>query len=179
MLSLEIKPRSEIQIVNTVCTADLKQEVDLNFFNKYENLTVNLELYRCGYVKNKNMIGRVSVFRTGKLISVGTKSIESGYEELEIAAKLLKKYKLIKSYKLKPKTQNIVTNINLERKINLEKFARILPKVMYEPEQFAGLILRFTGSVVALVFASGKIVLTGAKSYEELNAAYFELTNIF
>ena len=91
MLSLEIQPRPEIQIVNTVCTADLKQEVDITNFNKYEYFSANLDLYRCGYVKNKNMIGRVTVFRTGKLISTGTKSIESGFKELEIAAKLLKK----------------------------------------------------------------------------------------
>ena len=110
---------------------------------------------------------------------MGTKSIESAFKELEIAAKILKKHKLIKSYKLKPKTQNIVTSVNLQRTINIEKFARSLPKVMYEPEQFPGLIMRFPGSTVALVFASGKIVLTGAKSYRELNSAYFELNRIF
>jgi transcription initiation factor TFIID TATA-box-binding protein len=179
MLSLENKPRSEIKIVNTVCTADLEQNVSLTDFNKYDNLSANLELYACGYVKNKTMIGRVTIFRTGKIISVGTKSIESAFKELEIAAKILKKHKLIKSYKLKPKTQNIVTSINIQRTINIEKFARSLPKVMYEPEQFPGLIMRFPGSTVALVFASGKIVLTGAKSYRELNSAYFELNRIF
>ena len=179
MQSLKIALLPEIKIVNTVCTADLKQEIVLTSFNKYEHLSANLDLYACGYVKNKTMIGRVTVFRTGKLISVGTKSIESGFKELEIAVKLLTKYKLIKPYKLEPITQNIVTNVNLERTIDLEKFALILPKVMYEPEQFPGLILRFLGSTVALVFASGKIILTGAKSYEELNTAYFELNNTF
>lgn len=179
MLNMDNELRIEIKIVNTVCTADLKQKIDITHFNKYNHLTSNLDLFRCGYVKTDKMIGRVSVFRTGKIISVGTKSTESGFKELEIASKLLKKYKLIKSYNLDPKIRNIVSSIDLERTIDLEKFARKIPRIMYEPEQFHGLILRFYGSVVALIYSSGKIILTGAKSYTELNSSYFELNKIF
>ena len=74
MRRLETKLRSEIKIQNTVCTADLKQEINIASFNKYRYLSSNLELYRCGYVKDDFMTGRVTVFRSGKLISVGTKS---------------------------------------------------------------------------------------------------------
>ncbi len=60
---------SEIKIQNTVCTADLKQHIDIASFNKYEHLSSNLDLYQCGYVKDNDMIGRVTVFGSGKLIS--------------------------------------------------------------------------------------------------------------
>ena len=178
MLKLQVQPRSEIQIVNVVCTADLKQEIDLISFNKHKDLSANLDLYHCGYVKNENMVGRVTVFRTGKLISVGTKSIESAFKELRIACKIMKEYKMIGNFYLKPRTQNIVGNIDLGRSVNVEQFARILPKVMYEPEQFPGIILRLARSMVALIFASGKIVLTGGKSYEDINESYFELVRL-
>jgi transcription initiation factor TFIID TATA-box-binding protein len=39
-----------------------------------------------------------------------------------------------------------------------------MDNVMYEPEQFPGLIYRMTEpKVVLLLFASGKLVITGAK----------------
>ncbi|MCK5671164.1 TATA box-binding protein, partial [Candidatus Bathyarchaeota archaeon] len=42
--------------------------------------------------------------------------------------------------------------------------ADIMDNVMYEPEQFPGLIYRMqTPKVVMLLFASGKLVCTGAK----------------
>ena len=46
---------------------------------------------------------------------------------------------------------------------------------MYEPEQFPGLIYRIQHSCVALLFASGKGVIVGAKSIEETNSAFFEI----
>jgi transcription initiation factor TFIID TATA-box-binding protein len=179
MKNNSIKPRSEIKVVNVVCTGDLKQQVDITCFNQFDFLKTNLKVYRCGYVKTKNMSGRVTVFKSGKIISVGTKSIDFAIKELETASKLLKKYGLISKFSLKPQIRNIVSNIDLKRKIDLEKFARSIPKVMYEPEQFSGLVLRFSGSIVALIFASGKIILTGAKSYTDLNESYFELNKIF
>lgn len=43
----------------------------------------------------------------------------------------------------------------------------------YEPELFPGLIFRMeVPKLVLLIFASGKIVLTGAKKREEINTAY-------
>ena len=60
--------------------------------------------------------------------------------------------------------QNIVAAINLGGKIHLEKAARTLPRSMYEPEQFPGLIHRMLDpKTVILLFASGKLVCTGAK----------------
>lgn len=43
----------------------------------------------------------------------------------------------------------------------------------YDPELFPGLIFRMdTPKVVLLIFASGKIVLTGAKKREQIYEAY-------
>jgi len=175
MLRLEIKPRKEITIVNVVCTADLKQSIDIASFNEYKHLSSNLDLYRCGYIKDDEMTGRVTVFANGKLISVGTKSIEQAIFELKKANKILQKYGLAKVIKIKPIVRNIVAHCIVEKHVHLEKLARTLPRSMYEPEQFAGIIFRIHDSVVALIFASGSVVIVGSKSYEELNSAYFEL----
>jgi transcription initiation factor TFIID TATA-box-binding protein len=56
--------------------------------------------------------------------------------------------------------------------IDLEKAAYTLGRTMYEPEQFPGLIYRMeTPKVVILLFASGKLVCTGAKKEEDVYTA--------
>lgn len=175
MQRLESKLVLEIKIQNTVCTADLKQEIDIGSFNRYKHLSSNLDLYRCGYVKDDSMVGRVTVFRSGKLISVGTKSPEQAEKELSKASKILQSYKLAKPVRIIPQVRNIVGRFDLDRKLSIEKLARILPKSMYEPEQFPGLIYHIQDSCTALLFASGKGIIAGAKSIEELNSALFEI----
>jgi len=65
--------------------------------------------------------------------------------------------------------QNIVASVDLGGRIHLEEAARTLPRSMYEPEQFPGLIYRMPDpKTVSLIFASGKIVCTGAKKESEL-----------
>src|SRR4030065_562415 len=72
--------------------------------------------------------------------------------------------------------QNIVAAINLGGKIHLEHAARVLPRSMYEPEQFPGLIHRMLDpKTVILLFASGKLVCTGAKKETEV---YRAVTNL-
>lgn len=175
MQKLDIKLIPEIKIQNTVCTADLKQKIDISSFNEYKNLSCNLELYRCGYVKDNVMIGRTTVFASGKLISVGTKSPKKAIFELKKTQKILEKYNLAKHVKITPKVQNIVGRFDLKVNLPIEKLARILPRCMYEPEQFPALIFRVPNGCVSLIFASGKGVLVGAKTIEELNFSLFEL----
>jgi len=177
MQKLESTLRPEIKIQNTVVTADLKQKIDIASFNEYKYLSSNLELYRCGYVKDESMVGRVTVFGNGKLISVGTKSPEQAKKELKKTLKILQKYKLAKSTKIISQVRNIVSRFDLKRRLPIETLARTLPKSMYEPEQFPGLIYRIQDSCVALLFASGKGVIVGAKSIEEINSAYFEVNS--
>jgi len=65
--------------------------------------------------------------------------------------------------------QNIVASINLGGRVQLEETARSLPRSMYEPEQFPGLIHRMIDpKTVILIFASGKLVCTGAKTEKDV-----------
>ena len=175
MQKLDSILRPELKIQNTVCTADLKQEINIASFNKYEFLSSNLDLYACGYIKDDKMVGRVTIFKSGKMISVGTKSPKESIKELKKASKILQKHKLSKSVKIIPQIRNIVGRFDLKRKLDIEKLARIIPKSLYEPEQFPGLIYRIQDSCVALLFASGKGIIVGAKSIEEINSALFDI----
>jgi len=68
------------------------------------------------------------------------------------------------------KIVNIVVSTALEKDVPLEKMAATLPNTEYNPEQFPGLVLRIKDpKTSALVFSSGKVVCTGARTLEDVD----------
>lgn len=66
--------------------------------------------------------------------------------------------------------QNVVASADLHTTVPLETVSRQLPNTEYNPEQFPGLVLRIHPErITALVFSTGKIVCTGAKSEDEVD----------
>lgn len=67
---------------------------------------------------------------------------------------------------------NIVVNTSLGQDIPLEKMAATLTNTEYNPEQFPGLVLRIKEpKSSALLFSSGNVVCTGARSMEKVEEA--------
>ena len=74
-----------------------------------------------------------------------------------------------KAKRLIVNVENIVATVSLEQTLDLYAIERSLPNVEYDPDQFPGLVFRLEKpKVTALIFKSGKMVVTGAKSTEEL-----------
>lgn len=64
---------------------------------------------------------------------------------------------------------NIVVSTSLEHEIPLEKMAAVLSNTEYNPEQFPGLVIRIKDpKTSALIFSSGKVVCTGARSMDKV-----------
>lgn len=64
---------------------------------------------------------------------------------------------------------NIVVSASLGHDIPLEKMAATLSNTEYNPEQFPGLVIRIKEpKTSALIFSSGKIVCTGARSLDKV-----------
>ena len=168
-----IKPK----ITNVVCTGSLNQSVDIKTFNKFGWGIYDMAIYsgRCGYVKSPEMQGRVTVFPSGKMISVGAKSVKKAIEQLHQAKFYLMQVKLISDVQLHGKVHNVVGLLTLNNTLQINKIMPKLKGAIYEPEQFAGIILKSIKSVSYLIFASGKIVISGATSEEDLSRAAFEI----
>jgi len=67
------------------------------------------------------------------------------------------------------KVVNIVVSTALEHDIPLEKMAATLSNTEYNPEQFPGLVIRIKEpKTSALIFSSGKVVCTGARTLKEV-----------
>jgi len=70
------------------------------------------------------------------------------------------------------KIENVVASTSLGGELDLQAIALALDGAEYEPEQFPGLIYRLKEPKTAtLLFRSGKVVCTGAKSLEQVKTA--------
>ena len=66
-----------------------------------------------------------------------------------------------------PKLQNIVSTFNLGCELDLRSIALRAKNSEYNPKRFAACIMRIREpKTTALIFKSGKVVCTGAKSEE-------------
>ena len=89
---------------------------------------------------------------------------------------LMAKAKKAKSSKSTGKREirvvNIVVSASLGHDIPLEKMAATLSNTEYNPEQFPGLVIRIKEpKTSALIFSSGKIVCTGARTMVDVRAS--------
>lgn len=68
----------------------------------------------------------------------------------------------------KIKIVNVVVSTKFNSKINIEKIAKTLPKSIYEPEIFSGLIhRRINPASTMIMFSSGRITSVGTKNEKD------------
>ena len=173
---ISLKP----EIVNLVATSDLRQALSLPEVAKMRYTIYDQEIYggRVVYLKTPKMQGKTSIFPSGKLISVGTRSPEGAQSDLQYTADYLFKHGLIPEIKVNAQTRNIVAMITLENLPSLEEMTDTIG-AMYEPEQFPGAILRSEETnATYLIFQSGKIIISGTNSMEKLNEAVSHITRV-
>ena len=71
-----------------------------------------------------------------------------------------------------PQLQNIVSTVNMGVKLDLKKIALHARNAEFNPKRFAAVIMRIREPrTTALIFSSGKMVCTGAKSEEDSRLA--------
>lgn len=182
---------SYVEIVNVVGEIDIGQELDLQAVEEllYGSNQVTKTTYEPAenhWLQSRFTIPDcekswyVAFYRSGTCTIAGCDSIET----LEsIASTVIQSLEPILGERKPPvRITNIVGVVNLDFSINLSHAAigLGLEQVEYEPEQFSGLIYRSESvSGVVLVFASGKAVITGLSSKEELDQAAEEVRREF
>ena len=104
-------------------------------------------------------------FNREQLVCTGAKSIDDSKLAIKKTVDLMRTVDTDIPEEFEIKIQNIVASANLESTLNLEAVALELEDTEYEPEQFPGLVYRLSDpKVVLLLFGSGKVVCTGAKT---------------
>jgi transcription initiation factor TFIID TATA-box-binding protein len=171
------KTKAIINIQNIVASATLNQRVDLNAVAKsYPSVEYRPELFPGLVFRLKRPKTATLIFSTGKMVCTGAKSEKESRRAIMKVVKELKNGGIIIISKPDLKVVNIVASAILGGKVDLEKAVVTLRKAMYEPEQFPGLIYRMDEpKVVILIFATGNLVVTGAKKEQDVYDAVHKL----
>ena len=157
-----------ISIENVVASASLDQKIDLLAIMKvFRNVEYRPKQFPGLVFRLKRPKTATLIFGSGKMVCTGAKSEKMARSAVKKVVRELKNNGIIILGKPTIVIQNIVASANLHGKIDLETAADIMDNVMYEPEQFPGLIYRMQDpKTVLLLFSTGKLVCTGAKSEE-------------
>ncbi len=159
-----------VSIENVVASADVMQKMDLNdITRKFPDVEYHPDQFPGLVFRLKAPKTATLIFTSGKMVCTGSKSQEMAKKAVKMVVQNLRKGEIKIKKNAVVTIQNIVASINLGGKIHLEQAARTLPRSMYEPEQFPGLIHRMLDpKTVILLFSSGKLVCTGAKHEEDV-----------
>jgi transcription initiation factor TFIID TATA-box-binding protein len=166
---------AKYRIENVVASTSLGQELDLKAIalalggSEYEPEQFPGLIYRI-----KDPKTAILLFRSGKVVCTGAKSLESVKTAIALVSKQIAAAGI--SVKKDPEitVQNIVATSDLGTQVDLNTVAITLGlnQVEYEPEQFPGLVYRLEEpKVVLLMFGSGKVVCTGARKPEDVEKA--------
>ena len=170
---------TEIKVENIVASTIFAEKLDLDMIAQaFDEAEYEPEQFPGLVYRLKNPKTATLLFRSGKANCTGAKNVEDVRKTVDIIAEKLKKLGVDVYKDLKIVIQNMVAMADLKGELNLTEVATGLglDRVEYEPEQFPGLVYRIKEPKVAmLLFASGKIVCTGARSTEDASKAVEKL----
>lgn len=120
------------------------------------------------------------IFGSGKMICTGARSEKEAERALRKLVKVLKEGGILIMGKPETKIVNVVATANLGGSVDLSELYEsergMRGRIVYEPEQFPGLIYRMEDPrAVFLIFSSGKLVCTGARREEDAHQAVIKL----
>jgi transcription initiation factor TFIID TATA-box-binding protein len=177
--NIQLKTSSfSLNIENIVSTANLCVEINLREIAlQSKNAEYNPKRFSAVIMKIREPKTTGLIFSSGRIVCLGAKDEEMSKRACRKFAKIIKSmgYPVVfKEFAI----QNIVGSADIKAQISLTRlYIHLMKKtlykgkscVAYEPEQFPGLIYRMIDpNIVILIFASGKIVLTGGKKKDDI-----------
>jgi transcription initiation factor TFIID TATA-box-binding protein len=160
-----------IEIVNVVASTGIGQEINLKqALLALEGADYDPKRFPGLVYRTKDPKTAALLFRSGKIVCTGAKSIDDVYRGMENVFQSLRNIGIDVKGTPEIKVQNIVASANIHAALNLNTIAigLGLEHIEYEPEQFPGLVYRLSEpKVVVLIFGSGKLVITGGRVPED------------
>lgn len=164
-----------MKIVNFLATARIAEYLDLHQFSDETGVEFEPDRFPGMSYRLEDPKVCVLLFRSGRSVVTGAKSVEDIEQALEKIYKILSNFghDVFEDYEYN--IGNVVVTHNVGKELNLANLTFVLDftRTEWEPEQFPGLIYRVGRGLnsVALVFSSGKCVITGNQSLDEAKLA--------
>ena len=153
-----------------MATINLKTQLDLRKIAlRARNAEYNPQRFAAVIMRMREPKTTALIFASGKMVVTGAKDEKDSRLASKKFTKLMQRIGFPAKFK-EFKIQNVVGSCDVKFPIRLEGLADKHQKFSsYEPELFPGLVYRMqTPKVVLLIFVSGKVVLTGGKSPQDL-----------
>ncbi|KAI6236899.1 SSD domain-containing protein [Aphelenchoides besseyi] len=162
---------------NVVSTVNLGCQLDLKKIALHtRNAEYNPKRFNAVIVRIREPRTTALIFTSGKMVCTGAKSEQASKIAARKFARIIQKI----GYHVKFDqfvVQNMVGSVDVKFSIQLECLAITHAQFStYEPELFPGLIYRMVKPrAVLLIFFSGKVVITGTRSREEVSSAFEQI----
>ncbi|CAN0179219.1 unnamed protein product [Pylaiella littoralis] len=175
------QPQVRVVLQNVTATINMRITIDPgNMANKIRHAEYNPKKLPALVMRIREPQATGLLFPTGKVVVTGATGVEAAREAAN------KFVAVVATLGLKPATnphalrftvQNMVATFEMDAPVSLELMAYNQARwCMYEPELFPGLVYQTAHrGVVAHIFSSGRVVLTGAKHEDHLNEALVKL----
>lgn len=170
-----MKPKADVKIQNVVAVASLAQSIDLRAIERAfgDGVQWNPKRFPGLVFRLKRPKTATLIFTSGKMVCTGAKSEKEAKGAIKKVVKTLKENGVVILSRPTIEIRNIVASGHLRGDIDLERAVMELSHVIYEPEQFPGLIHSMEEPrVVVLLFTTGAIVCTGARSERMVYEAF-------
>ncbi|MBR9689765.1 MAG: hypothetical protein GOV01_02640 [Candidatus Altiarchaeota archaeon] len=115
------------------------------------------------------------LYSSGNFVCSGSRSTDLAQEKVNSLVEMLCK----DGFKVKcdnVEVRNIVVSVDLKKSLKLHELAYAIPDSEYDPEAFPGMKLR-KGSTRILVFRTGKAIIPGLRTIEEIESTIGWLEN--
>jgi len=159
---------------NVVVSATIDTDLPLErLATKLDRAEYNPEQFPGLIFKIENPRASSLLFSSGKIICTGTKSVNEAKKAINRIIEELQKVDIDVHKARDIEVQNMVASGSVGGKLNLNEIVFKFDNTEYEPEQFPGLVYKLKGqpvlaNITFLLFGTGKIVITGAKSEQEI-----------
>lgn len=174
-----------VEVVNVIGAGQLHIELELEKLGKDLNVhsaQYDPDRYPGIHIKISEQGPTITLYRNGKYHITGPDSVRQLQQVRDQFLSVLDNLEIQYSAEQDEfSVQNVVCVANHRSSFDLNNLAVELglERVEYEPEQFPGLVYRMpNSSAVFLVFATGKIVITGVQTIENAQQAYEEFKEI-
>jgi len=161
---------------NVVATANLGVQLDLKKIAlTARNAEYNPRRFAAVIMRIRDPKSTALVFRSGKLVVTGTKSEEEARHAARKFGRVIMKVGFPEARFREFKVENLVSTFTVPFPIHLERMYKEIPpnvQSQYEPEVFPGLIYKVPDTGTLLIFVSGRCVMIGMKTQEDIDRAY-------
>jgi len=169
---MEEKRYESLKIENIVASGSIADSIDLvEVSQRIPACELNTKRFPGAVYRIANPKIAALIFSSGKVVLTGLRDDQGLVDGLGFIMTSLSDAGVACYDEPRVAITNIVCSYDIGKYINLNKVVITLnlENIEYEPEQFPGLVYRIKDpKIVALLFSSGKIILTGGKNLEDI-----------